>query len=68
MAARDVQAELTRECARVDVGRAGGRVVTFCNYWLVANELHIHVIATHPDYRGRGVARQILDHVLAARR
>jgi ribosomal-protein-alanine N-acetyltransferase len=56
--------ELTRECARIDVGRLDGRLITFCNYWLVANELHIHVIATHPDYRGRGLARELLDRVL----
>ena len=62
------QGELTRECARLDVGRTGGRLVVFWNYWLVANELHIHVIATHPDFRGRGLARQLLDHVIDAAR
>jgi ribosomal-protein-alanine N-acetyltransferase len=58
------RAELLREWARLDVGRLDGKLVTFCNYWLVTTELHILAIATHPDYRGRGVARQILDHVL----
>jgi ribosomal-protein-alanine N-acetyltransferase len=58
------RAELLREWARLDVGRLDGKLVAFCNYWLVTTELHILAIATHPDYRGRGVARQILDHVL----
>jgi ribosomal-protein-alanine N-acetyltransferase len=61
-------AELAREHARVDVARLDGRVVAFCNYWLVATEVHIHVIATHPDFRGRGIARRLLDHVLAQAR
>jgi [ribosomal protein S18]-alanine N-acetyltransferase len=75
------KAELLREWERVDVGRLGGKLVAFCNYWLVTprdvkprdldderaawgGEVHILAIATHPDYRGRGLARQILDHVL----
>jgi ribosomal-protein-alanine N-acetyltransferase len=57
-------AELARACARIDVARLDGRVVAFCNYWLVATEIHIHVIATHPDFRGRGIAGRLLDHVL----
>ena len=59
------KAELLREWARLDVGRIDGKLVTFCNYWLVTTELHILAIATHPDYRGRGLARRMLDHVLA---
>jgi ribosomal-protein-alanine N-acetyltransferase len=62
------KAELLREWARLDVARAGGKLVAFCNYWLVTTELHILAIATHPDYRGRGIARHILDHVLGVAR
>jgi [ribosomal protein S18]-alanine N-acetyltransferase len=61
------EAELLREWARVDVGRLGGaagRIVTFCNYWLVTTELHILAIATHPDLRGRGIGGAMLAHVL----
>ncbi len=57
-------AELTREWARIDVGRVGHRVVAFCNYWIVSAELQILAIATHPDYRGRGIGRRMLAHVL----
>jgi ribosomal-protein-alanine N-acetyltransferase len=58
------RAELLREWARVDVARLDGRLVAFCNYWLVTTELHILALATHPDYRGRGIAQQLLEHVL----
>lgn len=58
------KAELLREWARLDVARHNGRLVAFCNYWLVTTELHILALATHPDYRGRRVASQLLEHVL----
>jgi ribosomal-protein-alanine N-acetyltransferase len=62
------EGELGREWARIDVARLGGRIVGFCNYWLVTTELHILAIATHPDHRGRGIGTRVLDHVLAVAR
>ena len=58
------EGELKREWARIDVLRDGARIVAFCNYWLVTTELHILAIATHPDYRGRGIATVLLAHIL----
>ncbi len=60
------EGELAREWARIDVARdERGRVIAFCDYWIVAPELHVLVMATHPDHRGRGVAGALLQHVLA---
>jgi ribosomal-protein-alanine N-acetyltransferase len=60
-------AELEREWARLDVVRDDrDHVIAFCNYWIVAPELHVLAIATHPDHRARGVARELLAHVLAS--
>jgi ribosomal-protein-alanine N-acetyltransferase len=61
--------ELAREWARVDVARdAAGRVIGFCNYWLVKDEVHLLAIATHPDRRRAGVGRLLMDHLLALAR
>jgi ribosomal-protein-alanine N-acetyltransferase len=58
--------ELNREWARVDVVRdtADGAVVAFANYWLVADELHILNIATHPRQRRLGHATRLLSHMV----
>lgn len=76
---RTFKDELSREWARIDVVRDGQRIIAFCNYWLVTpraapqrdqddkradGELHILSIATHPDYRGKGIATKLLAHVL----
>jgi ribosomal-protein-alanine N-acetyltransferase len=58
--------ELARSWARLEVLRqtASGGVIGFCNYWLVADELHILNIAVHPDERRRGHAARLLQHIL----
>jgi ribosomal-protein-alanine N-acetyltransferase len=38
--------------------------VAFCNYWHVADELHILNVAVHPDERRRGHAARLLRHIL----
>jgi ribosomal-protein-alanine N-acetyltransferase len=60
--------ELAREWARVDVAREAARVVGFCNYWLVKDEVHLLAIATHPDRRRAGIGRRLMDHLLSLAR
>jgi [ribosomal protein S18]-alanine N-acetyltransferase len=41
-----------------------GRVVGFCSFWRVLDELHINNIAVLPDVRRAGVATALLTHVV----
>ena len=59
------EAELRREWARLDVALLDGKIVAFCDYWIVPPEMQILAIATHPDFRGRGVGAAMVEHVLA---
>ena len=42
------------------------RVVGIIVVWLILDEAHIASIAVHPDYRSRGIARQLLITTLRA--
>lgn len=42
-----------------------GRVVGFCSFWRVLDELHINNLAVVPDRRRAGVATALLTHVMA---
>lgn len=61
--------ELDREWAYVDLVWAHGPdeaiVTAFCNYWLVRDEVHLLNLATHPRWRQRGMARRLMDHLVA---
>ncbi|HXI59241.1 MAG TPA: ribosomal protein S18-alanine N-acetyltransferase [Polyangia bacterium] len=58
--------ELTRDWAHVDIVRdaATGDVVGFANYWLVADEVHVLNLATHPQARRAGHASRMMAHMI----
>src|SRR2546423_4448517 len=58
--------ELSRSWAHVDVVRksATGAIVAFCNYWLVADEVHLLNLPSHPQERRTRHASRPPAHVL----
>lgn len=46
--------------ARYLVARVGGDVVGFGGLWLLVDDAHITTISVHPEWRRRGIARQLL--------
>jgi ribosomal-protein-alanine N-acetyltransferase len=58
--------EMVREWAHVDVVRDVGEgfAVAFANYWLVADEIHLLNLATHPLVRRAGHASRLLAHII----
>lgn len=41
-------------------------ILGFCCYWVVSSEIHITNIAVHHQYRRKGIAKQLLHHVIDA--
>ena len=65
--ARSFQFELTDNMAsRCWVVEMENRVIAMLVGWFIVDELHIATVATHPDYRGRGIGRMLLVHALRA--
>lgn len=58
--------EIARSWAYVDVLRntATDDVAAFCNYWLVADEVHVLNVATHPQERRQGHGSRLMAHVI----
>src|ERR1043165_7782418 len=46
------------------VAEAEGKVVGMIVVWLILDEAHVATIATHPDFRRRGIAQKLLSHAL----
>jgi [ribosomal protein S18]-alanine N-acetyltransferase len=60
--------ELQVDCARSILAEVEGRVVGYVLFWFLAEEVDIHNIAVHPDFRRRGIGRLLLEEVVAAAR
>lgn len=52
---------------RVLVVEGNGRsseLIGFAGYWLIADEIHISMIAVHPNWRGKGLGERLLADLL----
>lgn len=41
-----------------------GKIVGYCGFWLILDEGHITTIATHPDYRKKGLGERLLQKII----
>ena len=46
------------------VAELDGQVVGMIVAWLIVSEAHIATLATHPDFRRRGIAKRLLSYAL----
>jgi len=59
------ETELSREWTRLVVASdPRTAILGYIDYWVVAGEVHIHSIATHPDRRRGGIGAVLLAHAL----
>jgi ribosomal-protein-alanine N-acetyltransferase len=62
---RFFQQELEVECARSVVAEFNGQIVGYVLFWLLPDEVDIHNIAVHSDFRRKGIGGALLDQVIA---
>jgi len=66
---RSFQYELDENfVSRCWVAEVDGRIAAMMVGWMMVDEMHIATIATHPDFRGRGIGKKILVHALCIAR
>ena len=62
---RSFRFELTENSAsRCWVATMDGKIVGMIVAWLLVDEAHVATIATHPDFRRQGIARNLLKYAL----
>jgi ribosomal-protein-alanine N-acetyltransferase len=60
--------ELQVECARSFLAESQGRIAGYVLFWLLPEEIDIHNIAVHNEFRRRGLGRNLLENVIAEAR
>ena len=62
---RSFRFELTdNPASRCWVYEVDGKIAGMIVAWLLVDEAHVATISTHPDYRRRGIARELLTYAL----
>lgn len=60
--------ELQVDCARSILAEVEGRIVGYVLFWFLPEEVDIHNIAVHPDFRRQGIGRLLLEQVVDSAR
>ena len=62
---RSFRFELTdNPASRCWVAEVDGKIAGMVVVWLIVDEVHVATIATHPDFRRQGIAKNLLSHAL----
>ena len=62
---RSFRFELTdNPASRCWVAEVDGKIVGMIVAWLIVDEVHVATIATHPEFRRQGIAKNLLSHAL----
>ncbi|MBM4261144.1 MAG: ribosomal-protein-alanine N-acetyltransferase [Deltaproteobacteria bacterium] len=60
--------EIGVQCARSVLAEINGKIVGYVLYWVLPDEVDIHNIAVHREFRCVGIGRRLLDHAVRAAR
>ncbi len=60
----EIEEELDKPLSRLWVAEVDGRLAAFGIQWFVVGEAQLANIAVHPDFRGRGLGKQMMLRLL----
>lgn len=56
--------ELKNSIAHYRVGELDGVITAYGGMWIMYGEAHITNVAVHPDFRGKGYGRKLMEHMI----
>ena len=56
--------ELQNKSAKYIVATKNGQILGYAALWLIVDEGHLINIAVHPEYRGIGISKMLLDELI----
>lgn len=59
-----IQEILYNQLARYLIVLDGNRAIAYGGMWLILDEAHITNIAVHPDYRGKGIGKKLMQGLI----
>lgn len=59
-----MQEILYNQLARYRIALEDDRAIAYGGIWLILDEAHITNIAVHPDYRGKGVGKRLMEDLI----
>lgn len=60
----EIGKELNNKLAKYFISVIDNKAVGFGGMWIIADEANVTNIAVHPDYRGKGLGKQILSSMI----
>lgn len=61
---KSIKTEIDNKVGRYIVIKENGKVVSYGGFWIVLDEANINNIAVHPDYRGRGISKILMNALI----
>lgn len=61
-----IRKELSNKFARYIVCKEDNKVIGFAGAWFIAYEGQITNIAVHPDYRGKGIGKKLMESLISS--
>lgn len=61
---KSIKTEIDNKIGRYIVIKENERVVSYGGFWLVLDEANINNIAVHPDYRGKGISKLLMNTLI----
>lgn len=61
---KSIKDEVKNKTGRYIVIMDQDKVISYGGFWLVLDEANINNVAVHPDYRGKGISKLLMDNLI----